>query len=386
MPGRLSVRVALAVAAAASVAIPLAAVGPAAASASPAPPPAPVVLVSGLNNPRQLSLGSNGTLFIAEAGNGGTFKASSPELGTQYIGPSGSISAVSDPATGSNETPNRVATGFLSAASQNGQDATGSDGVAASINSKAVFVQETFFGSLPSFFGDQSGNLYHVTLKTGSPAAVANISAYEAAHDPDGQGVASDPYAVLRLANRLLVADAAGNDVLQVNSAGTVSLFHVFPNITTGVCAKRFDPTPAFPGCNFVPDALATDGAGHIFVAGLASLARGQGQVVEFNSNGTKVLATYSGFTSPDGLAIGRDGSIYVSQLTAPSGGQAPGLVTRIFGARRTTVAVPLPSGLAIDAAGNLYVSTFSIAPAAGLGVPGADTSGQVWRLAPGTL
>jgi hypothetical protein len=384
MPGRLSVRVALAVAGAASVAIPFAAVGP--ASASPATPPAPVVLVSGLNNPRQLSLGSNGALFIAEAGNGGTFKSSSPELGTQYIGPSGSISAVSDPATGSNETPNRVATGFLSAASQNGQQATGSDGVAASIDSKAVFVQETFFPPLPPFFGDQSGNLYRVTLKTGSPAAVTNISAYEVAHDPDGQGVASDPYAVLRLTNRLLVADAAGNDVLQVNSAGTVSLFHVFPNITTGVCAKRFDPTPAFPGCNFVPDALATDGAGHIFVAGLGSLARGQGQVVELNSNGTKVLATYSGFTSPDGLAIGSDGSIYVSQLTASSGGPAPGLVTRILGARRTNVAVPLPSGLAIDAGGNLYVSTFSIAPSTGLGIPGADTSGQVWRLAPGTF
>jgi hypothetical protein len=369
---------------AASVVVPFAAAGSAAASS--ASPPAPVVLVSGLNNPRQLSLGSNGVLYIAEAGNGGTFKSSSPELGTQYIGPSGSISAVTDPGTGSGESPNRVATGFLSAASKTGQEATGSDGVAASMDGSNVFVQETFFPSLPSFFGDQSGNLYRVTLHTGSPSAVANISAYEAAHDPDGQGVASDPYAVLRIGNKQLVADAAGNDVLKVNGSGTVSLFHVFPNITTGVCAKRFDPTPAFPGCNFVPDALATDAAGDIFVAGLASFAKGQGQVVELNSTGSTVLATYSGLTTPDGLAIGPDGSIYVSQLTASAGGPVPGLVTRILGAQRTNVAVPVPSGLALDSAGNLYVSTFSIAPSTGLGIPGIDTSGQVWRLGPGTF
>jgi hypothetical protein len=198
--------------------------------------------------------------------------------------------------------------------------------------------------------------------------------------------VVSDPYAVLHLKNRELVADAAGNDVLNVDSSGTVSLFHVFPNITTGVCAKRFDPTPAFPGCNFVPDALATDGAGHIFVAGLASFARAQGAVVELNPSGTTVLAAYSGLTTPDGLAIGPDGSIYVSQLVANSGGPVPGLVTRILGAKRTSVAVPVPSGLAIDGSGNLYVSTFSIAPSTGLGVPGLDTSGQIWRLPPGTF
>ena len=162
--------------------------------------PSPItVLVSGLNNPRQLSLTANGVLLIAEAGAGGSFKISSPELGTEFVGPSGSISEVTDPSTGANETPNRILTGFLSAAQKNGQQATGSDGVSQLSSDVSVYVQETAFPTLPAFFGAQSGNLYRIPLTSGNPIPVANIAAFEQANDPDGQGVDSDPYAVLRV-------------------------------------------------------------------------------------------------------------------------------------------------------------------------------------------
>jgi hypothetical protein len=359
------------------------------ANAAPAPQPtAPVVLVSGLNNPRQLSLTGSGNLLIAEAGAGGTFKITSPELGTEYVGPSGSISDVTDPATGSNETPNRILTGFLSAAAKNGQQATGSDGVSQLSSDVSVYVQETQFPPLPPFFGAQSGNLYRVPLSSGNPIPVANISAYEAAHDPDGMGIDSDPYAVLRQPGFSLVADAAGNDVLRVNTDGTISTFRVFPNITTGPCAQQQDP-PGFPGCNFVPTALATDTLGDVFVTGLASLVPGQGQLVELSPGGAHVLAVFSGFTAPDGVAIGPDGSIYVSQLTGKQKGvQGPiqGLVTRILGGVRTSANVPFPSGVQVDGNGNVFVSAFSIAPAGGVGIPNMDTSGQVWRLTTGSF
>jgi hypothetical protein len=55
------------------------------------------------------------------------------------------------------------------------------------------------------------------------------------------------------------------------------------------------------------------------------------------------------------------------------------GVVTRVSASgKRTNMDVPFPTGLALDGK-NLYVSAFSIAPAAGLGAPG--TSGQVWRI-----
>jgi len=41
---------------------------------------------------------------------------------------------------------------------------------------------------------------------------------------------------------------------------------------------------------------------------------------------------------------------------------------------------VPFPAGLAVDH-NNVFVSAFSILPDTGAGIPGLDTSGQVWRL-----
>ena len=91
----------------------------------------------------------------------------------------------------------------------------------------------------------------------------ANISAYEQANDPDGMGVDSNPYAVLALKDKVLVADAAANTVFEVDRHGEVSVFHVFPNIVNDVTTTPnddgpgYDPTPEFPGAHFVPTSLA---------------------------------------------------------------------------------------------------------------------------------
>jgi hypothetical protein len=103
---------------------------------------------------------------------------------------------------------------------------------------------------------------------------------------------------------------------------------------------------------------------------------------VKLDRNG-KHLRTWGGFTSITGVALGRDGSIYVSQLFAqeanPPSGQIQGVLTRIHNGTRQNTDVPFPAGIAVDRANNVYVSAYSIAPAGGLGGPG--TSGQVWRL-----
>jgi len=42
---------------------------------------------------------------------------------------------------------------------------------------------------------------------------------------------------------------------------------------------------------------------------------------------------------------------------------------------------VPFPAGVAVDKSNNVYVSALSLSPDTGVGIPGIDTSGQVWRV-----
>jgi len=356
--------------------------GPAGATPTKPGSSKPVVVVSGLNNPRQLSLVDGVELLVAEAGTGGTVEFQGPE-GPTFVGTTGSVSAVWFPQFVHNTSPHRIATGLISGAAKDGSSATGSDGVSSRHLGDPIYTQVTFVP--PDTVSQQvaqrqNGKL--LRLKPGRPKPVADITGFEAANDPDGKGVDSNPYAVLARQGDELVADAAGNDILSVDQHGRISVFHVFPNVTTGACAAVADP-PGFPGCNFVPTSLATDRWGNVYVGGLSSLTPGEAQVVKLDHTGKHVLQTWGGFTAVSGLAVGPDGSLYVSQLFAPASAPGlPGVLTKIGrNGQRTNVDVPFPAGLAADAFGSVYVSAFSVAPGTGMGVPGVDSSGQVWRL-----
>jgi hypothetical protein len=343
----------------------------------------PVLVVSGLNNPRELALANHGKrLLIAEAGKGGKITTiPSPEGGTTFVGASGSISAVWFPKHAHNYKPHRIITGLMSGANKDGSQAVGSDGVATGHGGN-IYIQETFAPTdkLPANLARQNGFLLKAR-PFGKIKQVADITGFERDNDPDGYGFDSDPYAVIPYRGGHLVADAAANAVLWVAPWGTPFLFHTFHNVTTGACAGQEDP-PGFPGCNFVPNSLTTDKWGNVYVGGLSSLTPGEAQIVKLSSAG-KVLKTWGGFTAVTGLAVRGDGTLFVSQLFAPEANppnpQIAGVVTTIApDGTQTNMDVPFPTGLAL-AGHNLYVSAFSIAPGTGLGVPG--TSGQVWRI-----
>jgi hypothetical protein len=343
-------------------------------------PPGAHLVAHQLNNPRQLSLlEQDHLLLVAEAGKGGPVCQTDPELGETCVGATGSVRAI--PLTGHGKKY-RLISGLLSGAGPDGSFAVGSDGVSAR-HLDSVWVQETFFGPdpLPHLPNFQNGALLRQTPGQ-RLNRFADISAFEQANDPDHQGVDSNPYSVLALYKRTLVSDAAGNDVLSIDPKGNVSLFHVFPNITTGDCAGR--PNDAgTTGCDFVPTSLAQGPNGNIYVGALAGEAPGAAEVVELDGTTGALVKTYTGLTTVTGVAVGSDGSIYASELMGgdPSA-PAPGQVTKIASdGTRTSLPVPFPAGLAIDSHNRLYVSAFSTAPATGLGVPGVDSSGQVWRL-----
>jgi hypothetical protein len=343
------------------------------------------VVVAGLNNPRQLSLVDGKVLLVAEAGKGGDLATiTDPEGGTQGLGFTGSVSAVFRPASAHNQHPFRIVRGLLSAAAAadtpdgpKGGGATGPDGVSAKSLRHIGVIETTFGPDAPA--QNRDGHLL-LTRPFGPIRPFADIAEFEGT-DPDGMGVDSNPYAVLAYGDAWLVADAAGNSVLRVNKHGDISVFRTFANITTGPCAGQFDPAPPFAGCNFVPTSLASDRWGNIYVGSLAGLVPGQGRVVKLDRHG-RTLKVWTGFTSVTGVAVGHDGELYVSQLFAdPSAPGLPGVLTRVKGAQRTNVDVPFPAGVVVDKHSNVFVSAFSISPDTGGGIPGIDSSGQVWRL-----
>jgi hypothetical protein len=357
-------------------------------------PDGPTVVVSGLNNPRQLALIDGGdVLLVAEAGKGGSLATiTDPEGGEQGLGFTGSISAVLAPRAATGQKPHRIVTGLLSAAATTsgpqgpaGGGATGPDGVAATSLRKLAIAETTFGPATPARGIANDGHLL-TARPFGAAKQLADITGYEKAHDPDGQGIDSNPYAVLPFQGGWLVADAAANDVLQVDQTGHVSVFHVFPNVTSGLCADPSvqDP-PGVAGCNFVPTSLATDQYSHVWVGGLGSLTPGAGRVVVLTPNGKGIVKTFLGFNSIDGIAVDQNGTLYVSQLMAaeahPAFPGAVGVLTKVDGHHRVQVDVPFASGVAVDKQGDIYVSAYSLSPGTGAGVPGLDTSGQIWRV-----
>ncbi len=356
----------------------------------------PVVVGTGFNNPRQLSLTQDGVLLVAEAGRGGPTCVGEGEE-SLCVGNTGAISALFSPATSQGAFPVRVQRGLLSGSGPDGSFAIGSSGVSTEhfFNSKiyssvSAAPPEIIPSGLP---GEQSGKM--LAGKAGEQTAVAaDITAFEFANDPDGQGKESNPYAVLDMRYFRLVADAAANAVLKVEDNGNVSLFQKFPNITTPECTTAtpgghpgYSPSPEFPGCNFVPTSLALGPDSDVYVGGLASEVPGQGTVLRLDHASGEVKRTYTGFDGVTGITLDNEGSLYVSQLFAPQSNpnsEVPGVVTRVRqDGTRQSKDVPFPAGLAVDQSRNLFVSAFSTSPDTGLAQapPGVNTSGQIWRM-----
>jgi hypothetical protein len=329
------------------------------------------IVVSGLDNPRQLAWDRHGGLLVAEAGHGSYGKPgtcfSGPE-GKACVGRSGKVSLIKHPARATNRKPNRIATGFLSAAGPDGTAATGSDGVSQSASGR-TFVQQTYFPPKLLRALDTSKHQNGKLLGL-DKAIVANISRFEFKHNPDGENVDTDPYAVLALKHHQLVADAAADAILSVRH-GHVSLWAVLPGDT-----KKIDP---------VPTSLAKGPHGSIYVGTLFSLVPNKARVLQYSRSG-RLMHSWFGFTSITGLTAGPKGHVFVSELFAgcPQNAQPPQciagrVVNLAHDGSRSKVAVPYPAGIAWRN-GHLYVSAFSIAPAKGVGGnPGF--SGQVWRL-----
>jgi hypothetical protein len=313
------------------------------------------VVRAGLDNPRSLQILRSGNVLVAEAGRGSRTPAGCSRQGC--AGPTGEATLL----TGGRAV--KVLDGLQSLAGEDGSFAVGADGASKRPGGGYVAVM----ADLP---GRQGGKLVGRGPR-GGVRIIADIARYEERNDPDGEGVESNPYAVLGLRSGFLVADAAGDSILKVRPNGRIRTWAVMPEY-----GRRVDA---------VPTTVSRGADGRIYVGELHSERPGKAKVLRFNRKG-KLLGRIGGFTTVTGVDRAADGTLYVSELFGGSCGFDeipecfPGRVVKVNpDGSRDYLDVPFPSGIGVQGK-RVLVNAFSTSPATGFGGNPA-WSGAVWRL-----
>ncbi len=332
------------------------------------------VVAAGLNNPRGVTVASDGTIYIAEAGAGGTGQCfEDPEGGTSCFGTSGVIAKVV------NGQATDYVTGLPSTADDQGMFASGPADVSANDGSLVAVIQGIGTPEDNAQFGDGGKLLGHLIKITGPNqyTDIADLAAYEAANNPDGAQIDSDPYSVLDLGDKYIVADAAANDLLQVDADGTITTLAVFPPQMVDAPPELGMPEGSQIPSESVPTSVALGPDGAYYVGELTGFPFPTGGARVWRVVPGEDPTVYAdGFTNIISLTFDSFGNLYVLEITkhgllaAESAG--PDDIEAVTGAliqvhpdgSKAQIAsdgLVTPGGVAIDQAGNIYVTNFSV-------------------------
>jgi len=330
------------------------------------------VIAAVLNNPRGIDIGPDGSLFIAEAGSGGAGPCAEGPEGLRCYGASGAIARID---TSTNDLT-RITTDLPSLASPDGSFASGVHDVSFLGLGNGHFT--TGFGGNPSDradFGLAGGDFARVGRinANGKWNLLQDMGSYEAANNPAADEVDTNPYGILSLPGKRVVADAGANALNQIAANGTLSTLAIFPNRL--VDAPPFLELPA--GTQIPMDAVPTSVAlgpdGNYYVGQLTGFPFpvGGANVYRVPADGGTAVAVETGFTAVIDVTFGPDGSMYVLEiaknglLAAFEGGDWAGALIRIYpnGARVEIASDTLfaPGGVTVDGDGTIYVTNNSI-------------------------
>jgi hypothetical protein len=237
-------------------------------------------------------------------------------------------------------------------------------------------------------------------LTKGGSVSLGNTLAYEKAHNPDKsviygfQGltkscikqlpkqngplpayhgiVDSHPYSITDSGGKRFIADAAGNDILQVTSSGlkTVAVLPPTPIQVTAGIAKGAHLPACVAGHTYVFEPVPTDiemgPDGLLYVSALtaaAEIGAPAGMVYSVNPDSGAVKVVAGGLNGATGLAVTGNGTIYVAELFGNR-------ISRIVnGHPQPFLAVPLPADVEWDQSttpGSLYATTNALNPKGG--------------------
>lgn len=310
-------------------------------------------LASGLNNPRHLFYGEDGSLYIAEAGKGGEMTGEGP-FGTVTYGETSQFSIVSPEGEQSVLIP-----GLISMDAGFGQI----EGAMALHVTESSYWAVLGMGLKDTPEGQHVEALVEYDRETLQIRQVIDLRAFERENNPDEAAeVVSNPADIAVDADgRVYIADASANAVLTWTPDDGVQVFAAWPVVEGELSA--------------VPTSVAIGPDGDVYVGFLSGFPfpAGGARIERYAADGT-LRQTYAGLTLVTDLLVTAEGTIYAVQFADGFGDQGynprTGSVVMVSEDGLETVVSELnfPYGIALAPDGRLAVSveSFGAAPDSG--------------------
>jgi hypothetical protein len=362
------------------------------------PPPIPPecdVIAEGLVNPRGIAVGDDGTVYVSEAGLGGDEVVMPPgasEEAPQVATPDAVVAeATPAEATEGESGPplSRGTTGQITRVTPDGTQSVLASGLASYSEGVGPSGLVAADGQVWAAVGgagvalgleplETEDTVVRIDPESGEATVVAELASFEIENNPDRTDINPNLYGMdVGTDGRLYVADAGGNALYAVDPAtGEASFVAVVPTLSALTAATpEADPNAARQS---VPTGVAVGADGTVNVALLSEAWPADApNVVRLVEDGS-FEPVASGLTGVVDLAAGADGALYAAQIWSGFDGDMPlpGSVERILpngSTERVLDGLFLPHGVAVDDAGNLYVTVNSIAF-------GPEAAGQLLR------
>lgn len=352
-------------------------------------------LATGLDNARGVSFGSDGAIYVTEAGTGGDgtcVSSPSQQGGELCYGTSGAVTKIQ------NGNQERVLTNLPSLAAPNGTEAAGPHDIG--FDSKGDPKLLMGYAANPNLRDSQLdtpeqpkasdlGRLVDVDFENNSYTDIADFASYESRNNPDGNDLVSNPLSFSVQEDTTYVVDAGGNNLLSVDADGSnlnneaVFEARTLENPTLPPREELPTPTSEVPEGSFspedlslqsVPTGVAVDSDGSPYVSELTGFPfpEDKAQIYRVGADGEQVYA--DGFTQLVDVAFDKQNNLYALEHSVESlwkGNPAGALVKIAPDGTRTVVAdgqdgLVYPTNVKLGPNGSVYVTNKGSIPGEG--------------------